>query len=63
LSDDEFHNTIAAGIFEDSHNFKIPITMDDLKKKLLIKTEVIDSHKRINNIVSNIDNKLLERSV
>jgi len=62
LSDDEFHNTIVAAFFEESQDFAIPITMDDLKKKLF-KTEVTDSHRRINNIVSNIDNKLLEKFV
>jgi len=50
LSDDEFHNTIVVAIFKESQDFEIPITIDDLKKKLLIKTEVTDSHRRVNNI-------------
>ena len=57
LSHDEFHNTIVAAIFEESQDFEITTTIDDLRRNL-IKTEVTDSHRRINNIVSNIDNNI-----
>lgn len=59
-SDDEFQSILDTVATEESKNFDIPFTMDDLIEKLLIKKEVTDSQKKINEIVSKVDNNLLE---